>query len=227
MTAIAKIGGVALTPGVSKNRRWYTRPVIAAAVASAQERIASGGLPLTMMTHHGAEDDSTRIVGHITSVSLAEDGSARFTADIADTEHGRTIAALVDNTGGNAFLRTVSIRGAWEGKVRRVPGPDGKPCETADALSLFGCDMTKDPGVAGAQIDTFSWAADGQNETTERVLITESVEAAVTFAETTESRTGAERAAGLEQSVREALRPVLLPDRPHVLENGECVTCRE
>jgi hypothetical protein len=183
--AIATIGGTALVPGISKNRRLYPRSVIAGAVAAAQERIRGGGMPLTMKTHHGAEDSSDRVVGRLTSLTLGEDGAARFTADIADTPHGRTIASLIDTSDGQpAFLKGVSIRGAWTGKVRREKGPDDGPVETADGLELSGLDYTESPGVTGAGVDTFAWASGGQQETAERVLITESVEeAAVTFTE--------------------------------------------
>lgn len=222
---IARVAGTLLSPGMSRNRRVYTAPMIAAAVADAQERIKGDGMPLTMMTHHGGEDDSTRIIGRITGMSLGEDGSAKFTADIADTEHGRTIAALADTSGGPAFLRTVSLRGAWQGRVRKIAGPDGKPAESADGLAFHGADFTKDPGVAAAQISTFSWASGGQNETTERVLITESVEAAVTFTDATEAAEGTESAPAVPEGIREALSALLPPEAPHVLENGLCATC--
>jgi Family of unknown function (DUF6582) len=184
--AIATISGVALAPGVSKNGRLYTRETIARAVTRAQGRIADGTQPLTILTHHEAGDDSSRIVGRITGMSVAEDGSARFTADLADTPHARTIASLVDNTSGQPFLSGMSIRGAWVGKVRRVRGPAGDPVETADDLEFSGLDPTHKPGVAAAGVDTFAWAKDGTDETTERVLITESVqEARVTITEET------------------------------------------
>lgn len=215
---IARIGGTAVAPGVSLNRRWYTRDIIAGAVAKAQERIGGDGLPLTMLTHHGADDDSTRIVGKVTSMTLAEDGSARFTADIADTEHGRTIAALADDSAGGPFLKTISLRGAWEGKVSRVTGPDGQPAERGQGLSFDGFDFTKTPGVGSAKLDTFAWAGDGQNETTERVLITESVqEAAVTFTEAAGTgETGTEQPnapAAPPEGLRETLAVVLGPVR--------------
>lgn len=216
---IARVAGTLVSPGVSKNRRWYTREIIAGAVADAQKRIESGGLPLTMLTHHAAEDDSTRIVGRITGMSLAEDGSARFTADIADTEHGRSIAALADNSDGKPFLRTVSLRGAWGGKVRRVTGPDNLPAELGERLTFDGGDFTKDPGVSSARIDTFAWASDGRTETTERVLITESVEATVTFTESGEPAAGKDPDAA--EAVREALLAILGQSRPGSPDEGE------
>lgn len=156
---IATVTGTALVPGVSRNNRLYTREAIAKAVARGQARIADDTMPLTMLSHHGAEDDSTRIVGRITGLTLAEDGSARFTADIADSEHGRTIAGLVDTRGGKPFLKGVSIRGAWVG-TPRSEDRDGKQVETCDDLELDGLDFTKRPGVAGAGVDSFEPVAE-------------------------------------------------------------------
>lgn len=145
---IGTVSGTALVPGISRNGRLYTRETIASAVARAQERIAAGTEPLTMLTHHAAGDDSTRIVGSLTSLTLAEDGSAKFTADLADTDHARTIARL--GSGATPHLRGVSIRGAWLGKVHREPGPAGRTVERGDDLELDGLDFTRTPGVVGA-----------------------------------------------------------------------------
>lgn len=147
--SVATIKGVALAPGVSLNGRLYTPAVIRKAVARARERLA-GGQPLTMLTHHGAEDDSTRIVGRVTSISQASDGTAHFTAEIADTRAGRDIAALV--TGDRPYLTGVSIRGWWLGDTRTVRQPDGSTAETADDLELDGLDFTKTPGVPAARV---------------------------------------------------------------------------
>ncbi|TQF04766.1 hypothetical protein E6W39_24235 [Kitasatospora acidiphila] len=108
------------------------------------------GEPHTMLTHHGAEDDSTRIVGRVTRLEQHDDGRVTFEAEIADTAHGRDIAALV--TGDRPFLDGVSIRGAWRGPVRRVEH-DGQMVETADDLDLYGLDFTKTPGVLAARIE--------------------------------------------------------------------------
>ena len=222
---LATVSGTALKPGVSLNRRYYSPEAIADAVRKAQVRLAEGSMPLTTKTHHAAEDDSTRIVGRIRSLTLAEDGSARFTADIADTEHGRTIATLLDSSGGaEPFLKGVSIRGFWEGRVRKVASPDGLgDAEQGDSLTLAGLDYTASPGVPGAGIDTFAWTDDGhKTETTERILITESVqEARVTLTEETEPPELAEAVVpGTIAEALEALLPV-----PHILDNGICVTC--
>ena len=206
--AIATITGTALRPGVSRNKRWYKPEHVAGAVASAQRRLAEGRKPMVMLTFHEAGDDSREIAASLASMSLAEDGSASFTANLTDTAAGRDIAKLVDTSDGKpAHLKNVSIRGAWTGKVRKEPGPDGQMAETADGLELFGIDFTKEPGVDGAEIKTFAWAAEGQNETSERVLITESVEATVEVTETAEDGTGQETAP--PEGVREALRLML------------------
>ena len=219
---IATIGGIALAPGVSKNRRLYTKPAIAAAVGRAQERIQSGR-PMSMLTFHGADDNSREIAATLTSVRLDEDGNARFTASFTDTDAGRDIASLVDTSDGKpAHLDGVSIRGAWMGTIRKIAGPDGAPVETADDLELDGLDFTRSPGVGNARVDTFAWAGKpGQTETTERVLITESVqEARVT--PITEETTGT--VTGPPEAVREALA-AFLPEPTHLLVNGECMPC--
>jgi hypothetical protein len=239
---IATVGGIALKPGVSLNRRWYTPEMIAAAVKATQARIESGrpvsivdrteskqdsqpAEPVSQLTHHEAGDDSTRIVGRLTSVKLTADGSARFTADIADTKHGQAIASLLDTSDGQpAFLKGVSIRGYWKGTVRKVDGPDGKPAETADGIDLDGLDYTRSPGVPGAEVDTFAWAdRSGRSETTERVAITESVQEAQVTVITEETTT---EAAPVPDGVRETLG-ALFPAPLHVLEDGICVTCAE
>ncbi len=184
---IASIGGVGLVPGVSRNRRWYTPEHLAGAVTAAQERLAAGDRPMVMLTHHDANDDSTRIAAALRSVTLAGDGSVRWSADVPDTAAGREIAALADTSDGKpAFLDGVSIRGRWLGRVRKVTAPDGQHAEQGEGLEIEGLDFTHKPGVPGARIDTFAWARDGAAETTERVPITESVqEARVTITEDT------------------------------------------
>lgn len=172
--SIAKIGGVALKPGVSRNGRLYTPEVIAKAVQRAQEQItATGAQPFTTLTHHGAADDSTRIVGRVTGWKLAEDGTARFEAELADTEHGHTILNLVDTTDGDPFLKGVSIRGQWLGDVQRKQHA-GQMVETSDDLELRGLDYTSNPGVDGAQVDTVTRTRTTR-ETVESGLIFESV----------------------------------------------------
>ncbi|MFD8142509.1 DUF6582 domain-containing protein [Streptomyces sp. NPDC059708] len=194
MGVLGTISGIALVPGVSRNGRHYTAEAIGRAVARAQERLTMGEQPLTMLSHHAADDDSTQIVGRITSIEQDESGAARYTAALADTEPGRTIAALVDATEGPPFLRGVSIRGAWVGKVRRETGPDGAPVETADDLELDGLDFTRKPGVLGARVDAYTPAGSRQEESApdSRVRITESVQEALVH---TVSETAAQPAA--------------------------------
>lgn len=206
MASIATISGTALVPGVSKNGRLYTPDLIAKAVARAQGRLAEGEVPLTMLTHHAAGDDSTRIVGSLTSLSVDEDGSARFTAELADTEHARDIAGLV--SGKKPHLRGVSIRGAWLGSVRRERH-DGQTVETADDLELDGLDYTRTPGVVGAHIDDVQLSAGAPQETADgRHLIYESAEALVTITEDTTPGDG-----GAEGPQGPFGDPGYLPDR--------------
>jgi hypothetical protein len=225
---IATVGGIALKPGVSLNRRLYTAPMIASAVARAQERVRTGTAPMVMLTHHGAEDDSRQIAASLTGWSLDEDGNARFTAGLTDTAAGRDIAALADTSDGSPpHLKGTSIRGYWTGTVRKVKGPDGRPVETADGLELDGLDYTRSPGVGGAEVDTFAWAdRTGRSETTERVLIFESVpEAHVTAI--SEETTPAAEADPAPVVVPETLAEGLAAVHPgaHILENGICLTC--
>lgn len=216
---IATIGGIALAPGISKNRRLYSPDHVKNAVARAQRHIESGERPMVMLTSHGAGDDSNQIAAHLTSMSLDEAGRARYTAAVADTPAGRTIASLVDTSDGQpAHLDGVSIRGAWLGTVRKVRGPDGDPVETAGDLELTGLDFTHSPGVDDAGIDTFAWAGkSGRSETTERVLITESVQEACVTAISEETMPVTETA---PEGAREALRVLLGSVAEPVAEAG-------
>lgn len=189
---IGTITGVALIPGVSRNGRLYTVENIGRACARATARIEEGGAPLTMLTHHQADDDSRQIVGRLTSLVQMDDGRARYTADLADTDDARTIANLVDDTDGPPYLDGVSIRGAWVGKVRRQPGPDGVQVETADDLEIDGLDFTRKPGVPGARVDSFTReaaSAPAESAPEGRVLITESVQEALVTTTVTEADT--------------------------------------
>jgi hypothetical protein len=172
---IAKITGTALRPGISKNGRLYTKAHITSAVARAQARIAEGTRPMTMLTHHLAGDDSTQIVGRVDKWSVGPEGEARYESSVADTPHGRTIAALADQTDGQPFLKNVSIRGGWLGSVRTVR-VDGQPVETGEDLELDGLDFTKSPGVTGADIDSLSYTDSSlPTESAGRTLIYETV----------------------------------------------------
>jgi hypothetical protein len=199
---IATVAGYALRPGVSRNGRLYTADMIAGAVERAQPSLATGihlvdrtARVLDQRTHHAAEDDSTRIVGRLTKLTLEDDGSARFEADLADTPHGRTIASLIAPKGDGPdevepFLTGVSIRGAWRGKVRREQH-DGRLVDTADGLDIDGLDYTGRPGVDGAVIDGVDFAGHrppGESEDDSgRVLIYESVQEAQVTAVITEA----------------------------------------
>jgi hypothetical protein len=167
-----QIKGTALTPGVSRNGRWYTRDTIARAVARAQERLTDPKQPITMRTHHGAEDDTTRVVGKVTALEVAPDGSARFTAQLADTSAGQDLAVLVDPD--DPYVTGVSIRGQWLEDPRTVPGPDGQMVETADDMEILGLDFTTQPGVIGARIGEGTRAGRGRavRESVEQVRVT-------------------------------------------------------
>lgn len=181
--AIATVTGTAIVPGISRNGRKYTAEAIGRMVDRAQSRIASDGMPITMLTHHEAGDDSTRIVGRLTSLTQEADGSAKYTAALADTSHGRDILGLV--SGDEPVLRGVSIRGAWVGRVRREQD-SGQTVETGDDLELDGLDFTRKPGVDGAGIDAVEPIASQPRESDGaiRVPITESApEATVTISE--------------------------------------------
>lgn len=188
---IGTITGIALVPGVSRNGRLYTAEVIGRACQRAQQRLADETAePMTMLTHHAADDDSTQIVGRITSLKQLDDGSAAYEADLADTEAARDIAKLVDNRDGQKpYLKGVSIRGAWIGKVRSERLPDGQQVQTAGDLEIDGLDFTRKPGVPGARVDTFTAAdasAPAETALEGRVLITESVQEALVETTVTE-----------------------------------------
>ena len=149
---LARITGVAIAPGVSRNNRLYTRQNIGRLVERANTRLTDGANPITMRTHHGAGDDSTRIVGRVTKIWQDETGAARYEGEIADAGHGPTIAGLLptSETDTSAALRGVSIRGRWASPPTRTTAEDGTQVETADDLEVDGLDFTANPGVAGA-----------------------------------------------------------------------------
>ena len=169
-TKAATIRGVFLKPGLSKNRRLYTRGNIAKAVERMKATLASGeGMPLNMATSHAAafQDDATSTVGRITDVKLLADGSAQFEAEIANTAAGRDVANL---TAGK-FIKGVSIRGEWRGEPQTVTHSDGMEATTADDLAIHGIDFTNSPGVEGAEIQ-YAALAESHN----KLSILESVE---------------------------------------------------
>lgn len=180
--SIAVVHGTAITPGVSRNGRLYTAEHIRSAVGRAQPRITAGDLPMVQRTHHAAEDDSTAIVGRLTSMTLTGDGCARYTAELADTPAGHSILNLIDTSDNKpAFLRGVSIRGAWLGNVRQVTH-EGRMVETGDDLDIDGLDYTQRPGVTGATVDRVERlgnTASRETHTPGRVLIFESVQEAL------------------------------------------------
>lgn len=184
---LAYVYGTAIAPGVSRNGRLYTKDMIRDAVTEARTRLAADGddMPLVMLTHHDAGDDSERIAGRLADLTYEEStGRARYKAAIPDTPTGRQILALADTDGGPPFLKGVSIRGAWKGAVRRVVH-NGQTAETADSLTLHGLDFTHSPGVIGAGIDRVEHVTGRPRETADgRPMIFESVdEAELSFTE--------------------------------------------
>lgn len=151
MASVAKISGVALRPGVSRNRRLYSAELIGKAAKRMQERLADpAGLPIVMRTHHDAGDDTSKIVGRVTEVSVDNDQALRYKAELIGTAVGSDMASLV--TGRNAPLRSVSIHGYWLGEPRQVKTQEGM-ADTADDLEIDAIDFTAFPGVTTAVID--------------------------------------------------------------------------
>lgn len=153
---VAVVRGTALIPGKSKNGRLYTEENIASAYARLTERLADPeGRPVTMRSFHPdpaskADMSVGHIAGRVTEVSLEPGGRLRWVAELADTESGRDVAALMapDDSGKPRYLSNVSIRGRWLSPIYKVDG-----CETADDLEVDGIDFTPNPGVTGARIE--------------------------------------------------------------------------
>ena len=141
------IRGTALVPGVSKNNRYYSAEAIRGAVERAQPRIRAG--QMVMRSSHDAGDDTLRVAGVVRTLDVAADGSAKFTAELADSTAGRDIAALVK--GPRPFVNGVSIAGYWLGKIQRV-SVEGQNFEAGQGLDLEAIDFTHRPGVDGARI---------------------------------------------------------------------------
>jgi hypothetical protein len=153
---LATIEGTMLTPGVSLNKRLYTRDAIARAVSRMKERLGDpAGLPIVMRTHHDAGDNSRLIVGRIVDVAQQPDtGAATYQAELFDTTAGRDISTLIGQAG--PALKSTSIYGYWLGPVeqRRL---DGDMIETAADLEIDAIDFTASPGVPGAQISRVAY----------------------------------------------------------------------
>lgn len=167
----ATVAGTMIAPGVSRNGRLYTPDLLRKAFTRLSKRIGEGVNPVTMLTHHAAGDDSTHIVGRVTSVTQDTDGTIRFVGRLADTPNAATIETLVDPD--DRYLHAVSIRGFWIGDVTtREHG--GLVGQSGDDLEIDGLDFTATPGVPSALLE----ASPG------RTPITESAEG-VTFVDDT------------------------------------------
>ena len=171
-TKSAVIRGIFIRPGVSKNRRMYTRENIGKAIERMKTQLADGdGMPITMATSHGAafNDDALATVGRLTNVIQLPDGSGQFEAEIANTAQGRDIA----NLAGGRFIKGVSIRGEWMGNLDSVMAGDGEEAMTAGDLRILGVDFTHSPGVEGAEIQ---YAALAESYSASPYNIVESIE---------------------------------------------------
>jgi uncharacterized Zn finger protein (UPF0148 family) len=152
MARIGTLKGVFLAPGISKNKRRYTRENIGRAVDRMNGRL-SGGQVIPMHTSHkaNAEGDTRATAAHVTKVYQDDAGAGHFEADIIPTDAGRDVAAMaVPDKSGKAALKTVSIFGSWVGDV----DTDGDGNETAPDLDVTALDFTHRPGLPNAQIDT-------------------------------------------------------------------------
>jgi hypothetical protein len=220
---IATISGTMLVPGVSRNKRLYTRELIARAAKRMQEQIADPkGLPIVMRSHHDAGDDSVRIVGTLRSVKIAEDGSANYAADLFDTTHGRDIATLVvPGKDQPPALKSVSIHGYWLGPVKTVTY-EGESATTAEDLIIDAVDFTASPGVLGATVDSATWVRPGDTaeSTGGRTPISESMEATVEAISETVPLPPIRTKAEVRRAIREATRDT---DRTHVIQRAQAL----
>lgn len=176
MAVIGTVDATFLAAGVSANNRLYTAELIRNTVQDMQNRLADeGSLPITMLSHHHAGDDSKELCGRVVSASFDPDATqAKLHGYIIDTRAGRDIAAAIEpDDQGKRVLDAVSIRGYWAGPVRMVD-IDGQQVETGDELIVEGVDYTRSPGVAAARIGSSSRVT---TEATARTPITETVEA--------------------------------------------------
>ncbi|WP_134667849.1 DUF6582 domain-containing protein [Amycolatopsis sp. CFH S0078] len=178
---IATLKGTMLAPGVSKNGRLYTPELIEKAVARMQARIADeDARPIVMRTHHDAGDDTTQIVGRLTSIAVDDTGAAKYEAVLNGTQAARDILEAAGDD--EPSLRNVSIFGWWLGRPRTAR-VGGQAVETADDLEIDAVDFTAFPGVEGARIDSVTSAGGGKSRESApgRTVITESVDAQLSF----------------------------------------------
>lgn len=155
---MARVHGIAIAPGVSRNGRLYTRENLARAHKRLAARIEEGVRPVIMRTHHDAGDDSLRIAARVNAVSLTSDGAIAYEGTTVETAAGKDIAALVESASEpTPVLAHVSIHGNWIGEPQKVM-LNGSLVETADDLEIDKIDFTATPGVltATARSESFT-----------------------------------------------------------------------
>ena len=153
-TIAATMSGTFLRPGVSKNKRLYTKENIGNAVRRMNESLKDPkGGPIVMSTSHANANKTLETVGRVTKVAQLPDGSATYEAVIANTQLGRDIAVL--HAGDSPFAKGISIRGQWMSDNETV-NYEGIMADTASDLNVFAIDFTPNPSVLGAEVTSTS-----------------------------------------------------------------------
>lgn len=142
---LAVCRGVLASVGVSKNARRYTAEAIRRMTARAQAPIAAGRLPLRVA--HDGPDGPDGIVGRISALELAEDGSAIATAEILPTRAGKDAAILLS---GPQPVLAWSLEAMPVGPVGRESGPNGV-LDVFEDIELTAVAMTGWPGIDAAR----------------------------------------------------------------------------
>lgn len=175
---IGTISGVFLTPGISRNNRYYSPEVVRAAVENMRTRLGNGDL-ISMATSHaaGRTDDALSTAATVREVWLDDNGAARFRADVPGTTTGRDALELLRGK----YAGGVSIDGDWF-NVRRTITPGGAVAEAGDNLFVKRIDLTGNRGVLGAAVDEVAITESVQ--TNGAVSIRESFDSAALLIET-------------------------------------------
>lgn len=183
---MAKVSGIAIRPGVSRNKRVYKRDVLAKAAVRLQKRLADeGAWPVNMYTSHerAAADDPTAIGGQVRKVWLTEDGAIAYEGVTPDSEAGDHVAKLATpDADGHKFLRHVSVRAFFLGPVEKDEDGNDVPSD----MEIVGLDFTGRPGMDGTSVTAENAAGASRTEMAERTaFICESAEEASYMPETT------------------------------------------